>query len=441
MSPRRWVGALSAAVVALALLATPATAHASAGGNKATPRNFTGYGFDQCLSPTQRAMDAWLSHSPYWAVGIYISGNSRACRSQPNLTSTWVSTQLANGWRVLPITLGPQASCSPRFPRYTDDPTIDPRAKNNYGKARKMAKAEALDAMAAAQALGIVPGSTLWYDLEAFDIKQTDCRQSAMWFLSTWTKTLRKEGYVSGVYSSAGSGLKALDDMRMAKPKGFAVPDQVWIARWDGVANTSTSYLREDGWRPGGRMKQYLGDHNETHGGVTINIDSNFLDLGKGSVAATEKPRCGGTPVSFARYRVWPAGASDPQVAALQCLLRQRKLYAGRVTGTMDAGTAAAVAMLQTSQGWKANGAANRKVWMNLHANNQTKLMKYGSTGEKVRRLQRALNAAGKDQLGVTGVLEAATTAAVKAYQARIGAPQTGVVTSDLWSALQQGRR
>ena len=32
-------------------------------------------------------------------------------------------------------------------------------------------------------------------------------------------------------------------------------------------------------------MKQYQGGHDETWGGVTINIDRNYLDLGKGSVA------------------------------------------------------------------------------------------------------------------------------------------------------------
>src|SRR5687767_3690566 len=40
---------------------------------KATPGDFTGYGFDQCLAPTQQAMDAWWRHSPFTAVGIYIS--------------------------------------------------------------------------------------------------------------------------------------------------------------------------------------------------------------------------------------------------------------------------------------------------------------------------------------------------------------------------------
>ena len=64
----------------------------------------------------------------------------------------------------------------------------------------------------------------------------------------------------------------------------------IWIARWDGKANTSTSYIRNDGWRPGGRVKQYQGGHNETWGGVTINIDRNFLDVGKGSWAPPETP-------------------------------------------------------------------------------------------------------------------------------------------------------
>src|SRR5689334_16499676 len=54
--------------------------------NVVTPGDFTGYGFDQCLTPSQSAMDTWLTSSPFLAVGIYISGDSRACRNQPNLT-------------------------------------------------------------------------------------------------------------------------------------------------------------------------------------------------------------------------------------------------------------------------------------------------------------------------------------------------------------------
>src|SRR3546814_20944816 len=96
-------------------------------------------------------MNRWLQSSPFLAVGIYISGDSRACREQPNLTPAWVRTQLAKGWRLLPITLGPQASCQPRFPRYGDDEPIitRPGATGGYSKAKKPGNAEAIKALGA----------------------------------------------------------------------------------------------------------------------------------------------------------------------------------------------------------------------------------------------------------------------------------------------------
>jgi hypothetical protein len=244
----------------------------AAGTNPVTPGNFTGYGFDQCLAPTQQAMNAWLHHSPFLAVGIYISGRSRACRDQPNLTPAWISTQLARGWRLLPITLGPQASCSTRFPRYGDDPTISPRpgTAGRYGKARRQAWAEATTTVTEAKRLGIAAGSTLWYDLEAFDVDNRHCRESALAFLSAWTSKVRQLGYKSGVYSSAGSGILMLDDARVNRPEAVVLPDMIWVARWDGVANTSTSYIREEGWRPGARVKQYQGGHDEKWGGAIL---------------------------------------------------------------------------------------------------------------------------------------------------------------------------
>ena len=270
-------------------------------------------------------MNKWLTYSPFLAVGIYISGNSRACRDQPNLTPEWISTQLAKGWRLLPITLGPQASCQPRFPRYQDDPKINPKRGTDglYQWARAQGTAEATKTVTDAQALGIVPGSTLWYDLEGFDDGLTDCRESALAFLSTWTDRLHALGYKSGVYSSAGSGIEMLDDARVERPGQFSLPDAIWIARWDLQANTSTSYIRDDGWLPGGRMKQYQGGHDETWGGVRINIDRNYLDLGLGSYAARET-HCGGTRISYWRYPAVNPGDASKVVPALQCLLKEK---------------------------------------------------------------------------------------------------------------------
>src|SRR3954452_6388548 len=131
-------GLTALATLLAGVLASPARA-----ANVVTPGNFTGYGFDQCTAPSQRAMDAWLASSPYWAVGIYISGDSRGCLSQPNLTPTWVSTQLATRWRLLPITLGPQAWCTTRE-RYLHQVRINPSSAESYGKARAQGRAEAV---------------------------------------------------------------------------------------------------------------------------------------------------------------------------------------------------------------------------------------------------------------------------------------------------------
>ncbi len=436
---RRLTRAALAVAVAVSALTVPAAASAA---NKPTPRNFTGYGFDQCLAPTQSAMNAWLRHSPFWAVGIYISGESRACRDQPNLTPAWISKQLKNGWRLLPITLGPQASCSDRFPRYGTDETIDPRSASSYGAARAQGRREAVDAVGVARSLGIVEGSTLWYDLEAYDIGNLHCRESALSFTSAWTRKLHRLGYVSGVYSSAASHILAMDDARVDRPGRFALPDRIWIARWDGVANTSTSYIREDGWRPGGRMKQYRGPDKETHGGVTIDIDRNYLDLGRGSVARPEPTHCDGIRLSYKRYPKLRGGATGSKVRAAQCLLTQAGFYAGPFTGTMDDATREAVRAYRLDRGLlPANRNVGAPVWTALHSEGREAIIKYGASGEMVRRLQRSLNAADNARLTVDGVIAGATTSAVASYQRQVGLPATGVVTIPTWNHLQRGER
>ncbi len=412
-----------------------------------TPGNFTGYGFDQCLTPTQATMDRWLNASPYLGVGIYISGDSRACRNQPNLTAEWVRTQLRKGWRLLPITLGPQASCQPRFPRYADDFTISPkRGAGKYSQARTMGRNTATQTITDAEALGLTHGSTLWYDLEGFDSGNTDCRESALAFLSAYNKTIKAGGYVTGVYSSASSGIAMLDSARVNRPDAFVLPDRIWLARWDGAANTSTSYLREDGWRPGGRVKQFRGGHDEVWGGVRINIDSNFLDMGLGSVAAPQQS-CGGVVVSFPSYpRLQPrtARATPParMVKALQCLLAEKGLFAGKINGVYSKATMRAANAWKAKRGYAENPRWFRRDWMSLLSYGRRPVQKVGSAGYYVRRLQRALNAAGTSApVKAAGVFDGTTATAVKAYQASVGLPATGVVNGATWTRLRTGRR
>jgi peptidoglycan hydrolase-like protein with peptidoglycan-binding domain len=405
----------------------------------ATPGDFTGHGFDQCLAPTQSAMDAWWKKSPFSAVGIYISGDSRACRSQPNLSPTWVATQVARGWRLLPIALGPQASCQPRFPRYQDDFTISPKPAGGYAVAAQQGTAEADKNAADAMAYGIGPGSTIWYDLEGFNLNDTHCRESALVFTSSWVTRIKAHGYVAGFYSSASSGIKMLDDARTQRPGQFALPDRIWIARWDGAANTSTTYIPEDGWRPGGRMKQYRGGHNETWGGVTINIDSNFIDLGAGSLARPEG-RCPGTRLGYWKYpRLSPGSAQQTRVKVLQCLLTEQGTYSGPVDGAYDAATVAAARAWQAARKFTPSDSFERRHWVALLAAGPRTTVKRGSTDESVYRLQRALNAARAGRFRASGVLDAKTEAALRTYQSRLRIAVSGVATKQTWNKLQRG--
>ncbi len=441
---------VAAALLGLVMAVVPnvsASAQTDPAPNPVTPGDFRGFGFDQCLAPTQRTMDAWLNHSPFLSVGIYISGNSRACRSQPNLTPAWISNQLRKGWRLLPITLGPQASCSTRFPRYDDDPVIDdrPGRADRFPYARRQGRAEAAKTVGDAAALGIEAGSTLWYDIEAFDDRNSRCRESALAFLSAWTNKLHNLHYVSGVYSSAGSGIAVLDDARVERPGVYTMPDMIWLARWDGVANTSSSYVRDDGWVPGGRVKQYEGGHNETWGGVTINIDRNYLDVGRGSVAAPEV-HCGGTDLDLERFPALrePGDGYRPapnKVKALQCLLQERDLYAGKRSGRYNAATIAAAQAWQASHGFPVSTTWSPANWVAVFGEGTRYAQKVGSTGPDVRRVQRALNAAGPGlERTVDGIFTRVTARDVRAYQGRVGLRRTGIVNLGTWARLRAGR-
>ena len=437
----------------------------SATSNPPTPGKFTGLGFDQCQAPSQRAMNIWKEKSPFSAVGIYISGNSRFCRDQHHLDATWVRKQLANGWHLLPITLGPQASCSARFPRYgaSIDPTIDPSKAYTYAKARAQGRTEADRAVAAAKTLGIVKRSTLFYDIEGWSLSaSTRCNRSALWFLSSWSNQLHKRGYLSGVYSSVGSGIKILDNARQNPPKGYVGPDLIWLARWDGRANTSSrEYISDEGWSDHQRVKQFQGGHNERYGGVTINIDRNYLDVRPRAVPAqvagpsgpptTTHPqdtsKCTSASISRRAYRATSATKRPALVLPLQCLLTQQGLYDRDITGRWDAATTTALNAFYRAHGRAARPAArvhaNRRDWIQLLTLGSTNAkLRHGATGPDVIRVQRAMNAAGGARLAVTGRFNARTGAAVRAWKKRVfGRAGDAVTGARAWRALHGGRR
>jgi hypothetical protein len=254
-----WVLALVLALIMVGLVPPRAAAAGRA------PGKYTGKGFDACSAPSSAAMDAWLA-SPYRAVGIYIGGNNRAC-SQPNLTASWVSHQQANGWHLLPIYLGLQAPCTTSNKKNLIDPA----------KASSQGRAEAEAAVNAAKALGLPKDSILTFDMEAYATNNAACTTAVLGFLGAWTSRVHDLGYLSGVYGSLNSTVHDLvaDFRSTSRPH----PDYLWFARYDGVASVDNSAIPSDYWSPQRRIHQYRGGHDETYGGVTINIDNDFVDV------------------------------------------------------------------------------------------------------------------------------------------------------------------
>ncbi len=432
--PSRLPAVLAVVVGLLALTVPAAGASTGPGAAKAkpgAPGSLTGYGFDACSAPPQAVMDAWWEQSPYSAVGIYIGGSNRVCKDQTELTAGWVRTQQRTGWHLLPVQVGPQASCS----GYAD------RMSSDLATAKQQGSAEAATAIATARGLGIGSGSTLYYDLEDYDLAPDDCRRAALSFLSGWTEALHAANYDSGVYSNIAAAITSLDLADRADPTAYTMPDDIWFAWANGRADTVTDErVLSDEWNDHARVHQYALDVPQTYGGYTLTIDANWLDVGKGSVGSPSRPLCRGVDVDLRRYPTLLPGSRGPGVAAAQCVLRKQGLMKAQPSGRYDKQTVAAVKKAQRKLDQKQTGKITRRTWVALLARGPHPLLKVGSTGDPVRRLQRALTAALGKRVKVDGAVSKATERAVRKYQRKSHLPETGVVTDEVWERLRSGR-
>jgi hypothetical protein len=234
------------------------------------PGTFLGQGFDACTAPTSAQMQAWLA-SPYRAVGIYFGGVNRGC-AQPALTPAWVAEQQAEGWHLIPLYVGLQAPCNTSKPVH-----IIPEQAATQGRA------QAEDAALQANNLGLGRDSALIFDMEAYNPNDAACTAVVNTFMDAWTRRLHELGFLSGFYSSMNSGVR--DQVIAYAGANYAHPDYLDFARWDLVATVNDPAIPASYWTPHRRIKQYRGDHNETWpappapGGVTINIDNDYLDV------------------------------------------------------------------------------------------------------------------------------------------------------------------
>ncbi len=285
-------------------LAGPRAATAAAAQSAGTV--YTGLGFDPCNTPSASAMSAWGA-SPYRGVGVYVGGANMAC-SQPNLTASWVSAETAAGWHLIPTYVGLQApsnSCG--------------CAAISSSSASSEGIAAANDAVTHASAVGIGPGNPIYFDMENYSRGGSNT-SAVLTFLSAWTTQLHTLGYLSGVYSSSSSGIT---DLASQSGTGFVEPDDIWIADWNGAQSTSDAAVSGSEWASHQRLHQYKGGHDETYGGVTLNIDNDYLDgatVGLGGAATIAS----GPPTNI----------SPPAIGGVARVARTLSVSSGAWSGT-----------------------------------------------------------------------------------------------------------
>lgn len=233
----------------------------AAGARRPGFSTYTGLAFDTCSAPTSAQLSAW-KHSHYRGMGVYIGGANTAC-AQPNLSASWISSVTGAGWHLLPIYVGLQAphnSCGCA--------AIDRRSAAAQGSAA------ADDAASRAAALDLGRGSPIYFDMEGY-IDRPGIRSAVLTFLAAWTTELHHDGYRSGVYSSADSGIA---DLLASYGSGYPEPDDLWFADWDGQASTEAPYIPSTEWANHQRVHQFQGAQNLTYGGVEMNVDSDYVD-------------------------------------------------------------------------------------------------------------------------------------------------------------------
>ena len=225
---------------------------------------FRGDGFDTCSAPAAAAMDRWLASGDR-AIGIYIGGVNRAC-AQSSLTASWITAIRAQGWHYFPLYPGLQAPACwrqgmPPSPR----PARPPRARPppTTRRARPWTWASRREPRSA----------TTWRRMRAAPLEVTT-------FLSSWDVELHVRGYRAAVYESFSD----IGDLVSAAAT-MTEPDVIYYADWDGHATTTSSYMPARMWTHHQRIHQYLGGHKVTWDGVTMDIDSDQLNIRLGGPA------------------------------------------------------------------------------------------------------------------------------------------------------------
>ena len=209
-------------------------------------------------------MQAW--RAKYAVAAVYIGGQEMGC-GYGNLSKSWVQSAETMGWSLMPVFVGLQAPCN-TFSR-----------EINPSQAAAQGQQAATQAVSDAASFGLGPGSPIYFDMEAYNEEEAGCVTAVLTVLDAWDRQLQASGYVSGVYSSAGSGVVNLQTTSSVAGHPLTEPQAIWFALWDNVVNlTGSPYLTPAVWSPAARSKQYAGPRVVKVGGISLNIDSDLVN-------------------------------------------------------------------------------------------------------------------------------------------------------------------
>ena len=116
--------------------------------------------------------------------------------------------------------------------------------------------------------------------MEGYNSSDLGCVGAVRGFIAGWVLQLHSRGFRAAMYSSLCSGIR--DQAAVYDDPAYPRLDAIWIAAWNNVPNLfgfpPPCPLSDAVWLFHQRIHQYQGGHDESYGGVTINIDRNVVD-------------------------------------------------------------------------------------------------------------------------------------------------------------------
>jgi hypothetical protein len=184
-----------------------------------------------------------------------------------NLSASWIQQTEKMGYSLMPMYVGLQAPCDSFS------------GKINAKQAASQGATAADQAVVDAKTFGLGAGTPIYYDMEAYDHTNAGCRTAVLTFISAWDKQLTAQGYVSGVYSSAGSAPMDLQSTTTIAGQPLVEPKAIWFALWDNANNlTGSPYMTSSTWPVSDRSKQYEGNVVVKVGGIPLEIDADWVN-------------------------------------------------------------------------------------------------------------------------------------------------------------------